>query len=63
MLCSIWKYFRLIQNIQNCLIKAVRNLNEFRILTKKLIDYAPKAIYLEKKNGKLALEQIIYLLA
>ena len=62
-LCSIWKYFRLIQNIQNCLIKAVRSLNEFRLLTKKLIDYAPKAIYLEKKNGKLALEQIIYLLA
>jgi hypothetical protein len=62
-LCSIWKYFRLIQNIQNCLIKAVKSLNEFRLLTKKLIEYAPKAIYLEKKNGKLALEQIINILA
>jgi hypothetical protein len=61
-LCSIWKYFRLIQNIQNFLIKAVKNQNQLRLLIKKLIDYAPKAIYLEKKKGKLALEHIINLL-
>lgn len=62
-LCSIWKYFRLIQNIQNYLIKVVKRQKEFRLLIKRLIDYVPKAIYLEKKKGKLALEQIIVLLA
>lgn len=62
-LCSIWKYFRLMQNIQNCLIKAFKSQHEFRLLIKRLIDYAPKAIYLEKKKEKLALEQIINLLA
>jgi hypothetical protein len=62
-LCSIWKYFRLIQNIQNYLIKAVKKHKEFQFLIKRLIDYAPKAIYLEKKKGKLALEHIIVLLA
>jgi hypothetical protein len=62
-LCSIWKYFRLMQNIQNCLIKAFKSQHEFRLLIKRLIDYAPKAIYLEKKKGKLALEHIINLLA
>ncbi len=61
-LCSIWKYFRLMQNIQNCLIEAFKSQNEFRLLIKRLIDYAPKAIYLEKKKGKLALEHIINLL-
>lgn len=62
-LCSIWKYFRLMQNIQNCLIKAFKSQHEFRLLIKRLIDYAPKAIYLEKKKEKLALEHIINLLA
>lgn len=62
-LCSIWKYFRLMQNIQNSLIKAFRSQHEFRLLIKRLIDYAPKAIYLEKKKEKLALEHIINLLA
>ena len=62
-LCSIWKYFRLMQNIQNSLIKAFRSQHEFRLLIKRLIDYAPKAIDLEKKKEKLALEHIINLLA
>jgi hypothetical protein len=32
MLCSIWKYFRLIQNIQNCLIEAFKSLNGLGLL-------------------------------
>lgn len=62
-LCSIWKYLRLMQNIQSCLIKAFKSQHEFRLLIKRLINYAPKAIYLEKKKGKLTLEHIINILA
>lgn len=62
-LCSIWKYFRIMQNFQHYLILAIKSRKEFQLMIKRLIDYAPKAIYLEKKKGKLALENIINLLA
>lgn len=58
-LCSIWKYFRLIQNISDYLIKALKNHKEWIVLLDQLKEFAPKILYLEKKKGKLSLNEIL----
>lgn len=58
-LCSIWKYFRLIQNISDYLITALKSHKELITLLDQLKDFAPKILYLEKKKGKLSLNEIL----
>lgn len=58
-LCSVWKYFRLIQNISDHLINALKSHKELITLLDQLKEFAPKILYLEKKKGKLALNEIL----
>ncbi|SDA85436.1 Transposase DDE domain-containing protein [Algoriphagus alkaliphilus] len=58
-LCSVWKYFRLIQNISDHLINALKSHKELIILLDQLKEFTPKILYLERKKGKLALNEIL----
>lgn len=58
-LCSIWKYFSLIQSIPDQLIKAIKCFKEFKALIKNITLLAPALLYLEKKKNKLSLIHII----
>ncbi|SDA97278.1 Transposase DDE domain-containing protein, partial [Algoriphagus alkaliphilus] len=50
-LCSVWKYFRLIQNISDHLINALKSHKELIILLDQLKEFAPKILYLETKTS------------
>jgi hypothetical protein len=58
-LCSLWKYFKMIQNISNHLISALKGGHEFISLLNQLKEFAPKILFLEKKKGKLSLNEIL----
>uniref|UniRef100_UPI003F6F5C71 transposase n=1 Tax=Algoriphagus sp. TaxID=1872435 RepID=UPI003F6F5C71 len=58
-LCSIWKYFSLIQSIPDQLIKAIKCFKKFKALIKNITLLAPALLYLEKKKNKLSLIHII----
>jgi predicted protein tyrosine phosphatase len=46
-------------NISNHLINALKNHKELITLLDQLKEFAPKILYLEKKKGKLALNDIL----
>jgi hypothetical protein len=58
-ICSIWKYFKLIQNKSEQLIKALKSFDEFLDLIQNMVKIASPTLYLEKKKNKLSLIQII----
>lgn len=58
-LCSIWKYYTLIQSVPDQLFNAFNSFKEFNALIKNIIQLAPTALYLEEKKNKLSLIHII----
>jgi hypothetical protein len=49
----------MIQNISNHLISALKGGHEFISLLNQLKEFAPKILFLEKKKGKLSLNEIL----
>lgn len=62
-LCSVWKYFKLILNLSDQLIEAIKTPRKFIVLLDELVEIAPKILKLEKKKGKDSLNQLIMYLA
>lgn len=62
-LCSVWKYFKLIINLSEQLIESIKTPDKIKILMDELVEIAPKLLYLEKKKGKDSLNQLIKYLA
>lgn len=62
-LCSVWKYFKHIQNNSEQLIEAVKTPHRIIEFMDELVEIAPKILMLEKKKGKTSLNQMIMALA
>jgi hypothetical protein len=62
-LCSVWKYFKHIQNNSEQLIEAVKTPHRIIDFMDELVEIAPKILMLEKKKGKTSLNQMIMALA
>jgi len=62
-LCSIWKYFKYVKNQSEQLLEATKSPRKIIDLMDELIEIAPKILILEKKKGKLSLNQSITVLA
>jgi hypothetical protein len=58
-LCSVWKYFKLIRNLQNELITALKSSNNIAQLLEDLLELAPNLLKLEKKKHKDSLNQLV----
>lgn len=62
-LCSVWKYFKHIQNLSELLIQSIKSPRKIISFMKGLAEVAPQLLMLEKRKGKLSLNQTIMLLA
>jgi hypothetical protein len=62
-LCSVWKYFKLILNLSDRLLEAIKTPREIILLMDDLAELAPKILKLEKKKGKISLNQQFMCLA
>lgn len=62
-LCSVWKYFGHVQNLSDQIIEAIRSPDKTIDFMDELAIIAPKLLMLEKKKGKLSLNQVIMTLA
>jgi len=58
-LCSVWKYFNLIKTHSEQLIEIIKNPKKIICWMEELMEIAPKILMLEKKKGKLSLNQSI----
>lgn len=58
-LCSVWKYFNLLKTQSEQLIEIIKNPKKIIYWMKELMEIAPKILMLEKKKGKLSLNQSI----
>lgn len=62
-LYSIWKYFKYVKIIMEQLIETIKNPRKIICYMKNLAETAPRLLRLEKKKGKLSLNQLITTLA
>lgn len=62
-LYSIWKYFKYVKIIMEQLIETIKNPKKIICYMKNLAETAPRLLRLEKKKGKLSLNQLITTLA
>lgn len=62
-LCSVWKYFKHIQNMQEQLVEAIKTPHGLIGFMDGLAEIAPRILMLEKKKGKISLNQAIMALA
>lgn len=62
-LCSVWKYFKLILNLSDRLLEAIKTPREIILLMDDLVELAPKILKLEKKKDKPSLNQQFMCLA
>jgi hypothetical protein len=62
-LCSVWKYFKHIQNMQEQLKEAIKASHGLIGFMEDLAEIAPRVLMLEKKKGKTSLNQVIMALA
>lgn len=62
-LCSVWKYFKHVQNNSDQLIEAIKTPHKIVGFMEGLVEIAVKILMLEKKKGKTSLNQLIELLA
>lgn len=58
-LCSVWKYFKHIRNLQEQLIEAIKTPHGLIGFMDRLAEIAPRILMLEKKKGKTSLNQSI----
>ena len=63
LLCSLWKYFKYVKNQSEQLLEATKSPRKIIVMMDELIEIAPKILILEKKKGKLSLNQSITVLA
>ncbi|UCS95808.1 IS4 family transposase [Echinicola marina] len=62
-LCSVWKYFKHIKNLSDQLMEAIKVPRKIINFMEKLAEIAPKILLLERKKGKLSLNQAVNSLA
>lgn len=62
-LCSVWKYFKLILNLSDRLMEAIKTPRKIIVLMEDLTEIASKILKLEKKKDKMSLNQQIKCLA
>ncbi len=62
-LCSVWKYFKLILNLSDRLLEAIKTPGKIILLMDDLAELAPKILKLEEKKDKPSLNQQFMCLA
>jgi hypothetical protein len=62
-LCSIWKYFKHVKNLMEQLIETLKSPRKMISFIDSLAEAAPKLLMLEKRKGKISLNQLVTTLA